>query len=157
MDTGAGDDEITGTNTGTSANSVGIYNFSGNTIDTGDGNDKITGTGGSFGIYNNGIIRTGNGKDSIIADGGFNGTGSVFLGNGKDYLKGFGSGNFNGGNGQDTLELTSGSYTVGISSAGVNFTKNSIIMNTSDFEQLIAGDTTYNFTSLTEGQTIFVA
>jgi hypothetical protein len=99
----------------------------------------------------------GNGKDSLIAEGGFEGSGNVFLGNGKDYLKGFGSGNFDGGNGQDTLELTSGTYTIGISSAGVNFTKNSIIMNTSDFEKLIAGGTTYNFSSLTNGQTIFVA
>jgi hypothetical protein len=157
MDTGAGNDEITGTNTGTNANSLGIYNFSGNTIDTGDGNDKITGTGASNGIYNNGIIRTGDGKDSIIADGGFNGTGSVFLENGKDYLKGFGNGNFNGGNGQDTLELTSGSYTVGRSGTAVNFTNGSTIMNTSKFEQLIAGGTTYDFNSLTDGQTIFVS
>jgi hypothetical protein len=81
----------------------------------------------------------------------------VFLENGKDYLKGFGSGNFNGGNGQDTLELTSGSYTVGISGTAVNFTKDSIIMNTSEFEKLIAGGTTYNFTNLTDGQIITVA
>ncbi len=81
----------------------------------------------------------------------------VFLGNGKDYLKGFGSGNFNGENGQDTRELTSGSYTVGISETAVNFTKDGIIMNTSDFYKLIAGNTTYNFSSLTHGQTIFVA
>jgi hypothetical protein len=99
----------------------------------------------------------GNGKDSLIAEGGFEGSGNVFLENGKDYLKGFGSGNFDGGNGQDTLELTSGSYTIGISSAGVNFAKNGIIMNTSEFEILYAGNTTYNFNSLTNGQTIFVA
>jgi hypothetical protein len=157
MDTGAGDDEITGTNTGTSANSMGIDNFSGNIIDTGGGNDKITGTGGTNGINNNGIIRTGNGKDSIIVDGGFNGTGSVFLENGKDYLKGFGSGIFNGGNAQDILELTSGSYTVGISGTAVNFTKDSTLMETFEFEKLIAGGTTYDFTSLTAGQIIIVA
>jgi hypothetical protein len=29
--------------------------------------------------------------------------GYVSLGNGKDYLKGFGSGEFSGGNGNDTL------------------------------------------------------
>jgi hypothetical protein len=155
MDTGAGDDEITGTNTGTTTFCLGIYNTSGNTIDTGDGNDKITGTGGTNGINNNGIIKTGKGKDSIIADGGFNGPGSVFLGNGKDYLKGFGCGNFNGGNGQDTLELTSGSYTVGISGAAVTFTKGSSVMNTSEFEILIAGGTPYDFSSLTNGQIIF--
>jgi archaellum component FlaF (FlaF/FlaG flagellin family) len=81
----------------------------------------------------------------------------VFLGNGQDYLKGFGSGIFNGGNGQDALKLTSGSYTVGRSGTTVNFTKGSTVMNTSEFEILIAGNTIYNFASLTESQTIFVA
>jgi hypothetical protein len=129
-----------------------LENF--NAIETGDGDDTITSTRV---IYNQGVINAGNGEDSIIADGGYDGTGSVFLGNGKDYLKGFGSGNFNGENGKDTLELTSGSYTVGRSGTAVNFTKDSIIMNTSECEKLIAGGTTYNFSSLTNGQTIFVA
>jgi hypothetical protein len=128
------------------------------TIDTGNGNDIII----SFGrIFNNGEINTGSGNDFITADGGvgedFRGSGRVFLRDGKDYLKGFGSGNFNGGDGKDTLELTSGSYTVGISGTAVNFTKDSIIMNTSEFEKLIAGSTIYDFASLAEGQTIFVA
>jgi hypothetical protein len=99
----------------------------------------------------------GNGKDSLIAEGGFEGSGNVFLGNGKDHLKGFGSGNFNGGNAQDALGLTSGSYTVGILGTTVNFTKGSTIMNTSEFEILIAGNTIYNFASLTNGQIITVA
>jgi archaellum component FlaF (FlaF/FlaG flagellin family) len=81
----------------------------------------------------------------------------VFLENGKDYLKGFGSGIFNGGNGKDALELTSGSYTVGISGTAVNFTKGSTVMNTAEFEILIAGNTIYNFASLTNGQIITVA
>jgi hypothetical protein len=153
INTGDGNDVITGT----SRDNNGIDNqnrFS--IIDTGDGNDVITGIG-SIGIYNDGTINTGNGEDSIITDGGFDGTGSVFLENGKDYLKGFGSGNFNGGNGKDTLELTSGSYTVGISGTAVNFTNGSTIMNTSEFEKLIAGHTTYDFNNLTNGQTIVVA
>ena len=153
MYTGAGNDIITGTST----NGWGIFNYSDSTIDTGDGNDIITGTGGWYGIYNNGSIDTKNGNDSIIAEGGFGGLGSVFLGNGKDYLKGFGSGNFNGGNGKDTLELTSGSYTIGISGTTVNFTNGSTIMKTSEFEKLIAGSKTYDFNSLTDGQTIIVA
>ena len=153
MDTGAGNDEITGT----SANGWGISSGYGSIIDTGDGDDKITGTG-SIGISNNGIIKTGNGQDSIIADGGFNGIiGSVFLENGKDYLKGFGSGFFDGGDGEDTLELTSGSYIFWISAAGVAFIKNNITMRTVGFEKLIAGSTSYDFTSLTQGQTIIVA
>jgi hypothetical protein len=81
----------------------------------------------------------------------------VFLENGKDYLNGFGTGNFNGGNNQDTLELPSGSYTVGISGTTMSFTKSGVIMYTSEFEKLIAGSTTYDFTSLTDGQTIVVA
>jgi len=128
-------------------------------IDTGDGDDIITSTGVIYneGVFSEGVINMGNGKDSLIGEGGFEGSGNVFLGNGKDYLKGFGSGNFDGGNGQDTLELTSGSYTIGISSAGVNFAKNGIIMNTSEFEKLIAGSTIYDFTNLTAGHIIVVA
>jgi hypothetical protein len=95
------------------------------TINTGDGKDIIT---SSNGIENDGTINTGNGADFIIANGGFSGMGSVFLGNGKDYLKGFGTGNFNGGNNEDTLELTSGSYTVGISGTTVSFTNSGVIM-----------------------------
>jgi hypothetical protein len=82
--------------------------------------------------------------------------GSVFLGNGQDTLKGFGEGNCNGGNNQDTLELTSGTYTVGISGTTVSFNRGGVIMQTSEFEKLIAGSTTYNFTSLSQGQTIVV-
>jgi hypothetical protein len=151
IDTGDGNDTIIGI----FYESQGISNTG--TINTGNGNDIITGTGKEYGIFSSGTINTGNGEDSIIADGGFGGTGSVFLGNGKDYLKGFGSGNFNGGNGKDTLELTSGIYTVRILGTTVNFTKASIIMNTSEFEKLVAGSTTYNFSSLTDSQTIYVA
>jgi len=158
LDTGDGNDIITGISNG---GSYGIANISRdgfftNIIDTGEGDDIITGIG-LIGIYNLGFIHTGNGQDSIIADGGFDGAGNVFLENGRDYLKGFGSGNFNGGNGQDTLKLTSGSYTIGISGTTVSFTKNSIIMNTSEFEKLITGNTIYDFSSLANGQIIVVA
>lgn len=152
IDTGAGNDIITG-NTN---NGWGIFNYSDSTINTGDGNDTITGTSSWFGINNRGTINTGNGNDSIIADGGFNGMGNLFLGDGKDYLKGFGNGNFNGGNDKDTLELMSGTYTVGISGTIVSFTNGSTIMNTSDFEKLIAGSKTYDFNHLTNDQTIIV-
>jgi hypothetical protein len=153
INTGDDSDIIAGTST--TGGGYGIYND--NTIDTGAGNDIIIGTSNNYGIYNTGTINTGNGEDSIIADGGFNGTGSVLLGEGKDYLKGFGSGNFNGGNAQDALELTSGSYTVGRSGTTVNFTKGGSVMNASEFEILIAGPKIYNFASLTAGQTIVVA
>jgi hypothetical protein len=84
----------------------------------------------------------------------------VFLGEGEDYLKGFGSGDFYGGNGNDTLELTPGTYTVGIWGEGgesLIFTKGNQLMITSEFEKLIAGNTIYDFTSLTAGQIITVA
>jgi hypothetical protein len=172
---------------------VGFVNYSGS-ISTGGGNDIIIGIGGSVGLDNShngnaggyistdegddiiigsgnigirisagGYIDTGSGNDSIIANGGFEG-GGVVLGTGNDYLKGFGSGYYEGtGNyyqppaDEDTLELTSGSYTVEQSRTAVNFTKDGIIMKTFQFEKLIAGSTTYDFSSLTEGQTITVA
>jgi hypothetical protein len=128
-------------------------------IDTGDGNDTIT----SYGvIYNNGKIDTGNGDDSIIAYGGFesglNNSGSVVLGKGEDSLYGFGSGDFNGGDDEDTLELTFGSYTVvGIVGAEVSFTNGGgSVMKTSNFEILKAGDDIHYFNSLAVNQEINV-
>ncbi|MEG4246762.1 Ig-like domain-containing protein [Microcoleus sp. MON2_D6] len=152
-----GNDTITSTG--------GIYNEG--VIDTGNGDDFIfvdggvDGTGTGYGIYNNGgNINTGDGNDSIIAHEGFesglNSSGSVFLGEGEDYIKGFGSGDFYGGNGNDTLELTPGSYTVGIWDTSATFTQGNQLMITSEFEKLIAGGTTYDFTSLTAGQTIII-
>jgi hypothetical protein len=160
INTGNGADSIISDSSSNSGSEeYGFFNA--NIINTGNGNDLITEVS-SRSIFNYGIIDTGNGDDSLIAEGGFYASpftipGSVFLGNGKDYLKGFGSGNFNGGNAQDALELTSGSYTVGRSGTAVNFIKDSITMNTSEFEILIAGNTIYNFASLTNGQIITVA
>jgi hypothetical protein len=136
-----------------------LENF--NFIGTGDGNDIITSTGV---IYNGGAINTGNGNDSIIANEGFesapNSSGAWFLGDGADYIKGFGSGDFYGGNGNDTLELTPGTYTIGIwgeSGESPIFTKGNQLMITSEFEKLKAGGTIYDFTRLTAGQVIIVA
>jgi hypothetical protein len=127
-------------------------------LETGNGNDIIISSGI---IYNEGTINTGNGNDSLIANGGFesglNISGNVFLGDGEDNIKGFGSGDFYGGNGKDILQLTPGSYTIRISETMVNFTKDSTIMKTFEFEQLIADGTTYDFTSLTSNQIIVVA
>ena len=182
IDTGGGGDIITGIaafgifntgiiNTGNGADSIisdsssnsgtGYGFFNGGIINTGNGNDLITEVS-SRSIFNYGIIDTGNGDDSLIANGGFYEDsyqipGSVFLGNGKDYLKGFGSGEFSGGNDEDKLELTSGTYTVGKWYTAVTFTKGDQLMITSEFEKLIVGSTTYDFSSLTKGQTITVA
>jgi hypothetical protein len=158
IDTGDGNDIITSRGV--------IYNEG--VINTGNGSDyieavDIVGTG--YGIKNNGgAIITGDGNDSIIANEGFasgpNSSGAWFLGEGEDYIKGFGSGDFYGGNGNDTLELTPGTYTVGIwGEAGESpiFTKGDQLMITSEFEKLKAGSTIYDFTSLTAGQIIVVA
>jgi hypothetical protein len=158
IETGDGDDTITSSGV--------IYNEG--VINTGNGNDYIEGVdiaGLGYGIYNNGgAINTGDGNDSIIANEGFesgpNSSGAWFLGEGEDYIKGFGSGDFYGGNGNDTLELTPGTYTVGIWGEGGEspiFTKGNQLMITSEFEKLKAGGTIYDFTSLTAGQIIVVA
>jgi hypothetical protein len=155
---------------------IGIAN--GGTIDTGGGNDSIISQGKfinsgnvfledgddtitSYGvIYNSGRIDTGSGNDFIIANGGFASdyisSGTVLLGRGEDYLNGFGNGSFNGGEGEDTLELTFGSYTIGIVGAVVSFTNGDVIMRTSEFEKLKAGSTTYDFRDLISGQIINV-
>jgi hypothetical protein len=146
-----------------------IYNEG--VINTGNGNDSIIVDGGvddpttGYVIYNNGgTINMGDGDDSIIANEGFesgsNNSGAWFLGEGNDYIKGFGSGDFYGGNGNDTLELTPGTYTVGIWGSGgesVIFTKGNQLMITSEFDKLKAGNTIYDFTSLTGNQIIVVA
>jgi hypothetical protein len=162
IDTGDGNDTITSTGV--------IYNQG--IINTGNGDDSIIVNGGFdgltgnvYGIYNNGgAINMGDGNDSIIANEGFqsgpNSSGAWFLGEGDDYIKGYGSGDFYGGNGNDTLELTPGTYTVGIWGEGGEspiFTKGNQLMITSEFEQLKAGSTIYDFTSLTAGQIITVA
>jgi hypothetical protein len=154
IETEDGDDTIT---------STGVINNNEGVINTGNGNDSIIvdGLNTGYGIYNNsGIINTGNGNDIILANRGFESglnSGSVVLGNGEDYLNSFGGGNFYGGNDEDTLELTPGSYTVGIEDTTVTFTKDNQLMKTSEFEQLIAGGTTYLFANLTQGQIIVVA
>jgi hypothetical protein len=180
IDTGDGNDKIIGTgflaiqnkgtiNTGNGKDSIiangYFYNYGG--VYLGDGNDSIIVTGDS---YNGGTINTGNGNDSITAYGSFNREGfggGVALGNGNDYFYGFGDGSgFVGENGQDTLELPPGSYTIEIPfTTVVTFTEDSTftspsqkaMMITTGFEKLIAGGTTYDFSSLTNGQTIFVA
>jgi hypothetical protein len=133
-------------------------------VSLGDGDDRLEASTNNYeAINNNGSIYTGKGKDSLIADGGayngdFAGTGNVFLGEGEDYLKGFGTGYYEGGDGEDSLELPQGSYSIIISSSYVHFirSEDNINMQTSGFEKLIANGTTYNFTSLTDSQTIFV-
>jgi hypothetical protein len=159
-----------GTGDGNDIITSGDFIYNEGVIDTGNGDDSIIVDGGindtgyGYSIHNNGgVINTGNGNDSIIANKDFesapNSSGAWFLGEGDDYIKGYGSGDFYGGNGNDTLELTPGTYTVGIwGEAGESpiFTKGDQLMITSEFEKLKAGSTIYDFTSLTAGQIIVV-
>jgi hypothetical protein len=98
----------------------------------GDGADSITGIGGAggaggngevsgskgsqgAGIWNKGTIDTGNGDDTIDAlKGGFAGCGTYLLGRGRDVVKGFGTGTFQGQSGWDSLVLpgTANDYTI---------------------------------------------
>jgi hypothetical protein len=181
MDTGDGNDVIIGSSSGVAIDNDGVI-FTGNgndsiisygrfynyeNVDLGEGNDSILVTGE---VFNGGSISAGNGNDSVITYGSFNreGYGSgVNLEDGNDYFYGFGSGYFSGGNGEDIMELPPGSYTIEISFNTVKFTEDSTFTDTSQsqkammnplgFEELIAGGTTYDFSSLTNGQTILVA
>jgi hypothetical protein len=159
IETGDGNDSITTINS--------IFNYG--IINTGDGDDSIIAGSNAFSysIYNNGgAINMGNGNDSIITDRGFesgsNSSGAWFLGEGDDYIKGFGSGDFYGGNGNDTLEISLAESTLGFYRVGrwddttVTFSNNRGFMITSEFEKLIIGTTIYDFTNLTDGQTILV-
>jgi hypothetical protein len=70
FDTGDGNDRIKGNNNASSFNynfTSAIFNRSYD-FNTGDGNDTIEGNGGIRGIYNEGAINTGKGKDIIIAN-----------------------------------------------------------------------------------------
>ena len=158
IDTGEGDDEIKGIgNVGVSntslmstgdgkdsilgiGGSIGILNEV--EIDTGLGADYIKGEGAWSGITNNGTINTGDGDDIVDAiKGGFRfehekfdnprGRGILTLGNDNDCLLGFGTGEFDGGDGVDIILLPEGLYEIGTSS----ITKHSEVMRVSGFEK----------------------
>ena len=110
IDTGAGNDTITGTGSGIDINSSGK-------IDTGAGNDTITGTGSDTGIENFGKIDTGAGNDRIKGTGkdfGIFSFGNIITGAGNDTITGTGSdlvgiyslGKIDTGAGNDTITGT---------------------------------------------------
>lgn len=104
---GNGDNNsITGIATGN--NGVGIKNGLNPTnngiITMGDGKDTLTGMG-DIGILNHGTINMGGGKDTVIAHGGFDGSGTIYLGDGNDLIQGYGKQIVDGGGGKDTADL----------------------------------------------------
>jgi hypothetical protein len=148
---------ITGSSSG-GVGSYGIKNDSYSSIYTGAGSDFITGTTagvGGIGIYNDGLISTGAGNDTIstrlgnkYSDFGGSNTakGSFDLGSGNDTVDGFGRGIFNGGDDSDTIKLpklqTGQFYTVDYSSGmgGIKRSTDNVIMGFADFETLLAPD-----------------
>ena len=116
---------------GTSSTDSGIFNNG--TINTGAGKDTIIGTSGYYGIFNNGTINTGAGKDIVDAlEGGFDGDGTTYLDAGNDTLKGFGTGNFYGGAGTDKLFFGEGTYVI----SGSTVVFNGATMNVNQFEKI---------------------
>ncbi len=105
-------------------------------IDALTGNDAISGRAAAaiaYGIFTDGIINTGDGKDAIEAfDGGFSGFGTTNLGDDDDTLKGFGAGSFNGGLGTDKLLFGDGVYVI---NAGV-VSFDGVAMTVSSFERV---------------------
>jgi len=147
-----GNHSITGI--ATEAGGIGIYNSS-DGFGTASGNDIITGIGpaaGGFGIYNSGTITTLAGNDTIDAiTGGFGGGGKYKLDEGNDTVKGFGIGTFDGGPGDDSLYLPSGSYKIdrrGIAGEDYRISPSGneqTIMLIKDFEHLYIGTNSYGF------------
>jgi hypothetical protein len=178
--TGSGDDTISGNAYTTlvfpeQSSSNGISNQG--SVDTGAGNDVITGNATvtgvtdipdritAYGIYGSGTINTGIGNDQVIVTSTINdnqqkinlgGGITIDLGDGNDYLAGFGTATVNGGYGKDILDLGLLAFgDVAISGANLsdpnraaNFTYEGITTITSGFEQFIFNGVTYNYAQL---------
>jgi hypothetical protein len=141
------------------------------------GSDKLTGQatatigGTAYGIYGEGIIKTGNGNDQIIATSTLDGVQqkvtigggiNIALGAGNDYLKGFGAATVDGGDGFDTLDLSAfnrselfGSGVISGNTLNANITfnsnGNSISFSTTGFEKFIFADSSFCYSSLANG------
>jgi hypothetical protein len=120
-----------------------------------DGTDGVTGTAGTSGntgsagsagaqgkaIVNDGIIDMGRGDDLLDAlQGGFGGLGTARMGSGKDTVKGFGTGFFDGGSGyRDCLIIGPGSYDISASADANGYyqiNNGTEVMNVKGFESL---------------------
>ena len=133
--TGDGADVITGIGgTGGDGGSAGIGG-PGNS----NGLNGIAGNGGTngYGIVNDGLIDMGKGKDVLDASrGGFSGNGLALLGDDDDTVRGFGSGQFDGGLGSaDRLVFGAGTYVVTAGMNGFfNVTSGGVTMEVKGFE-----------------------
>ncbi|HAX78021.1 MAG TPA: hypothetical protein DCY88_19915 [Cyanobacteria bacterium UBA11372] len=150
--TGTGDDTIEAT-AKASNKAIAIDNVTGS-ITTGDGKDTIiaqaTGAN-SYGIVG-GFVDMGKGDDRLLASN-FAGGVTIQMGEGKDFVQGFGNATVDGGKESDILSL--GSYnrnsfkiTFGANN-GANFQLDGITMTTTGFEQFqFAGGVTYTYNQL---------
>ncbi len=150
INTGFGADTIEA-NANASEGGIAIYNKDGHIV-TGDGADTIkayaTGTT-TYGIYG-GEIRTGYGKDVLKASS-FGGGVNIKMGNGEDYVEGFGEATIYGGADFDTLNLgfyNKSDFNIHTNNDFTIFELDGIIMETTQFEKYTFADGDYSFTSL---------
>ena len=139
IDTGDGDDTVTGV--------------------------ASSATGEAVGIFNNGVIDGGAGDDVFDAlTGGWGGNGRADLGSGNDTVRGFGSGTFDGGVGFDTLVFNAGTYNIArVGSQLDRFEitlsslQNSPVMTVTEFEFFGEGDQQTSFAAAASaGEITFV-
>ncbi|MGD1808707.1 hypothetical protein ACP6PL_25170 [Dapis sp. BLCC M126] len=125
---------------------IAIDNTNGE-IRTGAGKDILTGEASgsdSYGIFG-GDIYMGDGADTVEASS-FGGGVNIRMGNGKDFVEGFGDAKINGGDGDDIFSL--GSYNIeefdnisfGANNNKVMFERDGITMTTTNFEEFIFGN-----------------
>lgn len=134
---------------------IAIQNSQG-TIKTGQGGDTIeadaSGTEESYGIFG-GTIQMGDGADTLKASS-FGGGVNIKMGNGKDFVEGFGSATLNGGDGFDILSLDSNNFEDFTISLGgnnnnkLNFEQNGIFMDTAKFEQFDFNNGSFTYDQL---------
>ena len=145
INTGKGGDTIKAT-ANAADKAIAIDNTQG-TINTGKGADTIqaNATGiESYGIFG-GTINTGEGADRVEASS-FGGGVNIKMGDGKDFVEGFGDATVNGGNGFDIFSF--GSYNIddfnislgATNNNEVSFERDGIMMTTTKFEQFDFGN-----------------
>ncbi len=127
-------------------------------IKTGAGADIIeanaNGGSESYGIFG-GTIQTGDGADRVDASS-FGGGVNIKMGDGKDFVEGFGDATVNGGNGFDILSLDSykiDDFNISLGATNkneVNFNRDGISMNATNVEQFnfANGSSTFTYDEL---------
>ncbi|MBF2015546.1 MAG: hypothetical protein IGS23_10175 [Rivularia sp. T60_A2020_040] len=155
IETGKGVDIIQATANGADK-AIAIENTNG-TIKTGKGADIIQAdaTGlESYGIFG-GTINTGDGADRIEASS-FGGGVNINMGDGKDFVEGFGDATINGEKGFDILSLGSfkiDDFNISLGATNnnqINFERDGIIMSTQNFEQFNfdSGNSSFTYNDL---------